>query len=452
MRALVIVDVQNDFCEGGALPFRGAAAVARAISHYLAGDHDYGHVVATRDCHVDPGNHFSENPDYVTSWPPHCIAGSPGADFHPDLDTAAVEAVFAKGAHDSGYSGLEGVDDTGTPLPDWLRQRHVDAVDVVGIATDHCVRATAEGAVRAGFSTRVLVDLTAGVAPKSTAAALDAMRSAGIEVVDSVTTGVECELLTAVEQSPRAAGAHDRAGWVGLFTPEGRVEDPVGSQPHRGAEQIGRFYDTFIGPRDITFHRDLDIVDESVVIRDLELEAAMGPAVTMHIPAFLRYDMRNINGQWKIAALQAYWDLPAMMVQFLRNGTRAIPPMLQLTQGLHRNQGLRGTAGFMAGFRRPGVRHQRLVQAFLGAVAREEVLVAARMLTSQAVITLGDNRSCDIHRLGELLSGADWSKMIGAGRTVAASVISDNGRGVLFADMSRRFHQIDRIRYFASRQ
>ncbi|OBF09386.1 nicotinamidase [Mycobacterium sp. ACS4054] len=183
VRALIIVDVQNDFCEGGSLPVTGGAAVAPAINDYLAGEQGYQHVVATQDFHIQPGEHFSDRPDYSSSWPPHCIAGSPGADFRPDLDTSRIEAVFRKGDYSAAYSGFEGVDPTGTPLLDWLRQRGVDQVDVVGIATDQCVRRTAEDAARAGLHTRVLVDLTAAVGADSGAAALAEMRSAGIELV-----------------------------------------------------------------------------------------------------------------------------------------------------------------------------------------------------------------------------------------------------------------------------
>lgn len=183
MRALIVVDVQNDFCEGGSVAVRGGAALARAITGYLRTARGYGHVVATQDFHVDPGDHFSAHPDYVSSWPPHCRAGSPGADFHPELDTAAIAQVFRKGAYSAGYSGFEGLDDTDTALADWLRSHQVDEVDVAGIATDFCVRATAEDAVRAGFTTRVLVDLTAGAAAESTATAVEAMRTGGIDVV-----------------------------------------------------------------------------------------------------------------------------------------------------------------------------------------------------------------------------------------------------------------------------
>ena len=183
MRALIIVDVQNDFCEGGSLAVSGGAALASAINDYLAGEPGYQHVVATQDFHIDPGDHFSDRPDYSSSWPPHCIAGSRGADFHPDLDTGRIEAVFRKGAHGAAYSGFEGVDDSGTPLLEWLRQRGVDEVDIVGIATDYCVRLTAEDAVRAGLATRVLLDLTAAMAADSAAAALAEMRTAGVELV-----------------------------------------------------------------------------------------------------------------------------------------------------------------------------------------------------------------------------------------------------------------------------
>lgn len=186
MRALVITDVQNDFCEGGSLAVPGGTALAGAISAYIsayvATAGDYRSVVATQDFHIDPGNHFSDHPDYVSSWPRHCVAGSPGADFHPGLDTGRIEAIFRKGAYTAAYSGFEGVDDTGTELADWLRHRDIDAIDVVGIATDHCVRATAEDAARLGFTTRVLVHLTAGTAAESTMAAIDAMDTAGVEV------------------------------------------------------------------------------------------------------------------------------------------------------------------------------------------------------------------------------------------------------------------------------
>ena len=181
MRALIIVDVQNDFCEGGSLAVTGGAAVAAAVSaHVRSGGYD--HVVATRDHHVDPGSHFSDTPDFVDSWPPHCRAGTPGASFHPELDVAPIEAVFSKGEYVAAYSGFQGAEPGGADLRGWLTSRGVDTVDVVGIATDHCVRATARDAAAAGLRTRVLLDLCAGVAPESTERALAELRAAGVEL------------------------------------------------------------------------------------------------------------------------------------------------------------------------------------------------------------------------------------------------------------------------------
>ena len=179
-RALVIVDVQNDFCEGGSLAVAGGADVAATIGRLAAG---YDHVVATRDHHVDPGPHFAAQPDYVDSWPPHCVVGTAGVDLHPNLDRDPIEAVFDKGEYAAAYSGFEGVAADGASLADWLRRADVDTVDVVGIATDHCVRATALDAAAAGFTTTVLLDHTAGVARESTERALAEMEAAGVRLV-----------------------------------------------------------------------------------------------------------------------------------------------------------------------------------------------------------------------------------------------------------------------------
>jgi nicotinamidase/pyrazinamidase len=187
-RALIVVDVQNDFCEGGSLPVTGGAAVAAAISGHIARE-TYDHVVATRDYHTDPGRHFSDHPDFVDTWPPHCLRGTPGASFHPELDVAPVAAVFAKGEHAAAYSGFEGVTTDGTGLADWLRGHDVDQVDVVGIATDHCVRATALDAAREGLRTVVLLDLTAGVAQSTVDKALTDMATEGVMLVGAPRVG-----------------------------------------------------------------------------------------------------------------------------------------------------------------------------------------------------------------------------------------------------------------------
>jgi nicotinamidase/pyrazinamidase len=188
--ALIVVDVQNDFCEGGSLPVEGGARVASEISellhHWTRRDPKappYDVVVATKDHHVDPGAHWSSHPDYVDSWPVHCQVGTDGEAFHPNLDPQPFDAIFLKGEHAAAYSGFEGRTSDGVDLTTWLQRHQVDRVDVCGIATDHCVRATALDACSNGFATRVLTDLCAGVAPETTEAALTELSGAGVTLL-----------------------------------------------------------------------------------------------------------------------------------------------------------------------------------------------------------------------------------------------------------------------------
>jgi nicotinamidase/pyrazinamidase len=178
--ALIVVDVQRDFCEGGSLAVAGGAEVAGRIDALLRGDHSYDHIVATRDHHIEPGTHFSADPDFVDSWPPHCVVGSPGVEFHDRLTYRDFDAVFDKGEYAAAYSGFEGTTSDGISLADWLTEHGVERVDVCGIATDYCVRATALDAVEAGFATTVLLDLTAAVAPDRLDATLDALTAADV--------------------------------------------------------------------------------------------------------------------------------------------------------------------------------------------------------------------------------------------------------------------------------
>ena len=190
-RALIVCDVQNDFCEGGSLAVTGGAEVAFRIGGLLhkwqetdPRDRHYAFVVASRDHHIDPGEHFSDNPDYEHSWPRHCVVGTDGEAFHPNLDPQPFDAVFLKGEHAPAYSSFEGVESGGQPLADWLREHGVDTVDVCGIATDYCVRATALDARAEGFKARLLLNYCAGVAPKTTERAIGEMSSAGVAIVE----------------------------------------------------------------------------------------------------------------------------------------------------------------------------------------------------------------------------------------------------------------------------
>ncbi len=181
-RAVIVVDVQRDFCEGGSLAVVGGARVAARISELLLQEHPYAAVLATRDHHIDPGEHFSAEPDFVDSWPPHCVVGTGGVEFHDRLTFRDFDAVFDKGEYAAAYSGFEGRASDGATLAGWLRERGIATVDVCGIATDHCVNATALDAVREGFETTVLLDLTAAVSPERLPELREVWRDAGIDV------------------------------------------------------------------------------------------------------------------------------------------------------------------------------------------------------------------------------------------------------------------------------
>lgn len=186
-RALLIVDVQNDFTEGGALACAGGADVAIRVARLVRerGD-EYAVIAASRDWHdadSDNGGHISAEPDYIDTWPAHCIAGTPGADYHPALDGTRIDLHVRKGMGVPAYSAFEGVVDDGRGLADALREAGVDGLDIVGIATDHCVRASALDAEAAGFEVRVLADLTAAVDAQAGSRALDEVRAAGGEIV-----------------------------------------------------------------------------------------------------------------------------------------------------------------------------------------------------------------------------------------------------------------------------
>ena len=206
--ALIIVDVQKDFCEGGALAVAGGAQTAADLSEYLEENHgEYATIVATQDWHIDPGAHFSKDPDFVRTWPVHCVAGAQGAELHEDLDTDYIAARFLKGLYDDGYSGFEGrlgdpehvgilegekgikvepEDVIASDAPDlnsWLLDHDVDSVTVVGIATDQCVRATALDAAENDFAVRVLTDLTVGVSEEKITETYQELREADVALV-----------------------------------------------------------------------------------------------------------------------------------------------------------------------------------------------------------------------------------------------------------------------------
>ena len=185
-RALIVVDVQPTFCEGGSLGVAGGHAVAEAIAEYAARHRDrYDLVVTTQDWHIEPGAHFSDQPDFVDTWPPHGVAGSPEAELHPALAELHPDARLKKGAFAAAYSGFDATDDDGRELAVVLDDARISEVEIVGIAESHCVKATALDAVALGLRTRVLTDLTVPVTPEQGAQARAAMATEGVELVRS---------------------------------------------------------------------------------------------------------------------------------------------------------------------------------------------------------------------------------------------------------------------------
>ncbi|AZA14162.1 isochorismatase family protein [Corynebacterium choanae] len=183
-RALLIVDVQNDFCPGGALACEDGNKVAALIGAWQR-EHaaDYAVQIATQDWHIDPGDHFSEEPDFVDSWPPHCVVGTGGAELHSDIATELIDVAVRKGQYSAAYSGFEGSADEES-LAALLQRHEITDLDIVGIATDYCVRATVLDARNHGYAVRVYPELCAGVAAATSAAALQAMQDAGARLVE----------------------------------------------------------------------------------------------------------------------------------------------------------------------------------------------------------------------------------------------------------------------------
>ena len=186
MRALLIVDVQNDFTEGGALACVGGAATASAITEFVRSNRDdYAVILASRDWHdvdSDNGGHFAAEPDWVDSWPAHCVAGTPGAEYHPSLDSSLVDEHLLKGQGAPAYSAFEGITTDGRGIRDIIAERGIDALDVVGIATDYCVRASALDAIAAGLDVTVRANLCVGVDPAGSVKALGEMARAGVKI------------------------------------------------------------------------------------------------------------------------------------------------------------------------------------------------------------------------------------------------------------------------------
>lgn len=242
------------------------------------------------------------------------------------------------------------------------------------------------------------------------------------------------DLLAAVQGSPDAVAAHDRAAWVNLYARDGVVNDPVGSRPHRGKEAIERFYDTFIAPNTINFHVEHDVVEGMSVVRDLSLETIMSNGATLNVPMHLRYDLVDESGELAIARLAAHWELAEMIGQLLRAGTKGMTASAALTPQLLRHQGISGVIGFLGGLRGVGGKGKRAATELLDSISRG----------ADVAVRTG---SGDTIAPGSL-RGLTYRKLIAAGNTVSATVDYQSSRGVAFVEFTERSLSVESITLF----
>jgi hypothetical protein len=238
------------------------------------------------------------------------------------------------------------------------------------------------------------------------------------------------QLLAAVQRSPELVAAHDRAGWCGLYSGDGEVNDPVGSRPHRGRAAIERFYDTFIAPNDIRFQVAQDIVCGMTVVRDLEVETLMSTGLRMRVPMHLRYDLVEADGSLKIRRLCAHWELPGMIRQMLGKGFKGHWTSLKLGPQMLRHQGLGGMLGFMRGFAGVGHAGKRGVAEFLHAAGHGEASVADALLAPETTLEMPAGRRLGRADFIDALRGAEAGKMLASGRSVTVSLKLGSRRGV----------------------
>lgn len=252
-------------------------------------------------------------------------------------------------------------------------------------------------------------------------------------------------LYAAVLASPRAVGAHDKPGWVGLFAEDAVVNDPVGSRPHAGRAAIERFYETFIAPNTIAFRVERDIVHPPTVWRDLTIRTTMSTGATVAVPMHLRYDLAEVDGTWRIAALAAHWELAAMIVQLLRTGLPGLAAAVKLGPQLIAQQGIAGLSGLMralGGIGRTG--KQEATRVFTAAAATD--IARMRALLGAATIELPAGTRVSIEEFTNRTRNIHWHKLIAAGRTVTATIGLGDAHGIAVFDFTGR--RIDAITLF----
>lgn len=255
------------------------------------------------------------------------------------------------------------------------------------------------------------------------------------------------QLITHVARSPKLCAAHDKAGWLGLFASDGQVNDPVGSTPHDGRQQLDNFYETFIAPNQLSFNVSNDVVCGMSVMRDLDILSVMSTGVRVTVPMHLRYELVEEGGALKIRRLYAHWELPAMLKQQM-GSLNGILTSFQLTPRMLRYQGVAGVVGFMRGLGGNGRAGKATASTFLAALASGDATAAGAFLADGATIEVPFGTKVALPELAAGVRGLEWRKLIGSGDYVSATVQIGPRRGVAVLHLPESAGRISSLHLF----
>lgn len=246
-----------------------------------------------------------------------------------------------------------------------------------------------------------------------------------------------------INKSPAAVAAHDKASWLALFAHDSLVNDPVGSKPHQGHEEISRFYDTFIAPNKIVFDVDKDTVCGNTVVRDLIIKTTMSTGLQVDVPTHIRYELIVDNGALKIHNLYAHWELMPMVLQTLKQGLTGLVTYGKLSVHMIRCQGMGGVMGFMRGFGGVGKRGKLRAEEWLTAISQGDSVNARALIAAGAELHLPDTPHCGLDVIADQLQGLQWRKLTAAGRTVTATITQDGQQGAVYLLLNAKRHIIE---------
>lgn len=246
-----------------------------------------------------------------------------------------------------------------------------------------------------------------------------------------------------INKSPAAVAIHDKAAWLGLFANGCLVNDPVGSKPHMGREEIGHFYDSFIAPNQINFDVDKDSVCGMMVMRDLIIETTMSTGLRVDVPTHIRYELVEEAGELKIEHLYAHWELMPMVLQTLKQGVLGLVTYGKLTLHMIRCQGLGGVLGFMRGFRGVGKRGKLRAEEWLTAISQGDSVNARELVAAGAELHLPNAEHCGLDAIAEKMQGLHWRKLTAAGNTVTATITLGEQQGVVYMALNHKRHIIE---------